>query len=157
MSPTGQYIPPLLVFPRKYMKQELTNGTLPGSVHSYHPSGWIQSEIFTKGFSSFHQTYKANKTRSCYLSTGRVLFTHKDTEGLFFSSRVWCWHNLPPTLQQPQNSTLVQSFHGAPENIILPRNWKIAPFKPRASRHRLTYWRTIQRCIEESCNRRDSF
>jgi len=28
--------------------------------------------------------------------------------------------------------TLGYSFHGAPENILLPRNWNIAPFKRRA-------------------------
>jgi len=50
MSPTGHFIPPLLVFPRKNMKQELMNGTPPGSIHACHPSGWIQSEIFPSGF-----------------------------------------------------------------------------------------------------------
>jgi len=48
VSPTGQFIPPLLVFPRKYNKQELMNGTPPGSIHVCHTSGWIQSEIFTQ-------------------------------------------------------------------------------------------------------------
>jgi hypothetical protein len=46
MSPTGHFIPPLLVFSRKYMKPDLMNGTSPGSIHACHPSGWIQSEIF---------------------------------------------------------------------------------------------------------------
>jgi len=46
MNPTGHFIPPLLVFPRKNMKQELMNGTPPGSIHVCHPSGWMQSEIF---------------------------------------------------------------------------------------------------------------
>ena len=55
--------------------------------------------------SSFHQTYKADKRRSCYLSTGRALFTHQKPGGHYFSSRESCWHNLPPTSQQPRNST----------------------------------------------------
>ena len=50
LSPTGHFIPLLLVFPRKYMKQELTNDTPPGSIHVCHFSGWIQSEIFTQWF-----------------------------------------------------------------------------------------------------------
>jgi DDE superfamily endonuclease. len=49
-SPMGHFIPLLLVFPRKNMKQELMNGTLPGSIHAQHPSGWIQSRIFTQWF-----------------------------------------------------------------------------------------------------------
>ena len=48
LSPTGHIIPPLLVFPRKIMKEELMNGTPPGSIHACHSSGWIQSEIFTQ-------------------------------------------------------------------------------------------------------------
>jgi len=45
-SPTRHFIPPLLVFRRKNMKQELMNGTPPGSIHACHSSEWIQSEIF---------------------------------------------------------------------------------------------------------------
>jgi hypothetical protein len=56
--------------------------------------------------SSFHQTYKADKRRSSYLSTGRALFTNQEPEGHYFSSRESCWHHLPPTLQQPQNENL---------------------------------------------------
>jgi len=37
---------------------------------------------FHQVVSSFHQIYKADKTRSCYLSTGRAQFTHKEPEGL---------------------------------------------------------------------------
>ena len=37
MSPTGHFIPLLLVFPRKNMKQELMNGIPPGSIHTCHP------------------------------------------------------------------------------------------------------------------------
>jgi len=106
MRPTVHFIPPLLVFPRKNMKQEMMNGTPPGSIHTCHPSGWIQSEIFSPLVSSFHQTYKADKRRSCYLSTGWALFTHQEPGGHYFSSRESWWHHLPPTSQQPQNSTL---------------------------------------------------
>jgi len=62
VSPTGHfYIPPLLVFPRKYMKQELMNGTPPGSIHACHPSGWIQSEIFNHWFCHFIKHTKPTK------------------------------------------------------------------------------------------------
>jgi hypothetical protein len=33
-SPTGHFIPSLLVFPRKNMKQKMMNGTPPGSIHA---------------------------------------------------------------------------------------------------------------------------
>ena len=53
MSPSGHYIPPLLIFPRKNMKMELMNGSPLGSIYACHPSGWIQTEIFTKWFRHF--------------------------------------------------------------------------------------------------------
>lgn len=53
MNPAGHFIPPLLVFPRKNMKQELMDGTPLGSIFACHPSGWIQSDIFTQWFRHF--------------------------------------------------------------------------------------------------------
>ena len=103
MSPTVHFIPPLLVFPRKNMKQEVMNGTPPGSIHACHPSGWIQSEIFSQWFLHFLKHTKRQK-RSCYLCTGRELFTHQ-AGGHYLSSRESCWHHLPPISQQPQNAT----------------------------------------------------
>jgi len=87
MIRTEHFSPPLLVFPRKDMKKEMIIGTPPGSIHACHTSGWIQSEIFFPVVSSFHQTYKADKRRSCFLSTGRALFTHQKPGGHYFSSR----------------------------------------------------------------------
>ena len=61
ISPTGQFIPPLLVFPRKYMKQEKMNGIPPVSIHACHFSGWINSEIFNHWFLNFIKHTKPNK------------------------------------------------------------------------------------------------
>lgn len=47
MNAVGTYIPPLLIWPRKNMKPELMNGAPAGSIWACHPSGWIQSNIFT--------------------------------------------------------------------------------------------------------------
>jgi len=57
VSPTGHSIPPLLVFPRKYMKPELLHGTPSRSIDTSHPSG-VDTE---RDFHPFHQTYKADK------------------------------------------------------------------------------------------------
>ena len=61
LSPTGHFIPPLLVFTRKYMKQELMNGTPPGSIQACHPSGWILSEKFIQWFLHFIKHTKPTK------------------------------------------------------------------------------------------------
>ena len=79
-------------------------------------TAWINPRVSSLGVdterdfhsvvSSFHQTYKADKVTSLYLSTGRALFTHKEPGGHYFSSKESCWHHLPLTSQQSQNATL---------------------------------------------------
>jgi hypothetical protein len=53
MNATGTYVPPLILFPRKNMKQELMDGARAGSISACHPSGWIQTDIFTEWFDHF--------------------------------------------------------------------------------------------------------
>ena len=54
-------IPPLLVFPRIYVQQELMNRTPHGPIHACHFSGWIESEIFTQWFLHFIRHTKPTK------------------------------------------------------------------------------------------------
>jgi len=60
MSATGHYIPPLFIFPRVRMKQELLDHAPPGAVAVPHKSGWMQSDIFVDWFKHFvaHQSYE---------------------------------------------------------------------------------------------------
>jgi hypothetical protein len=61
MLPTGHFIPPLLVFPKKYTKIELMNDTPPGSFLASHPSGLIQSDTFTQWSLHFIKHTKPTK------------------------------------------------------------------------------------------------
>jgi hypothetical protein len=47
MNAAGTFVPPLIIFPRKNMKEELMDGAPAGSISACHPSGWIQTHIFT--------------------------------------------------------------------------------------------------------------
>ena len=58
MSAAGQFVPPMLVFPRKNMKAELLDDGPPGTIAACHPSGWIQAEIFTKWLAHFISVVK---------------------------------------------------------------------------------------------------
>ncbi|KAJ4432782.1 hypothetical protein ANN_21421 [Periplaneta americana] len=58
MNAAGTYVPPLVIFPRKNMKEELMDGAPAGSISACHPSGWIQADIFTKWFDHFIQFVK---------------------------------------------------------------------------------------------------
>jgi len=53
MSPIGPFIPPLLVFPRKNVKEEMMSDSPPASSHACHSSWWIQSGIFFQWFLHF--------------------------------------------------------------------------------------------------------
>jgi len=70
VSPTGSFIPPLLAFPRKNMKEELMSSSQPGSIHACHPSGWIQSEIFSQWFLHFIKHTKPTKEDPVILVLG---------------------------------------------------------------------------------------
>lgn len=57
-SAAGHYVPPLIIFPRKNMKLELMNGAPPASIYACHPSGWIQTELFTQWLRHFIEHVK---------------------------------------------------------------------------------------------------
>lgn len=61
MSAGGQFVPPLVIFPRKNMNEQLMRGAPPGSIATCHPSGWVQTNIFTKWFDHFLKFAKPTK------------------------------------------------------------------------------------------------
>ncbi|XP_063216887.1 uncharacterized protein LOC134527855 isoform X1 [Bacillus rossius redtenbacheri] len=61
MSAGGQFIPPLIIFPRKNMNEQLMRGAPPGSIATCHPSGWVQTNIITKWFEHFLRHAKPTK------------------------------------------------------------------------------------------------
>lgn len=52
-SAVGVYMPPMLIFPRKRMRQEFLVGLPPGSWVEVHETGWIQKESFLSWFRNF--------------------------------------------------------------------------------------------------------
>lgn len=61
MSAGGQFVPPLLIFPRKNRNDQLIRGAPPGTIYDIHPSGWIQQNLFTKWFHHFIQFVKPSQ------------------------------------------------------------------------------------------------
>ena len=53
MNAAGFFVPPLFIFPRKRMKDELMENSPPGSIAVPHESGWMQSHIFVSWFEHF--------------------------------------------------------------------------------------------------------
>lgn len=58
MSAGGDFVPPMLIFPRKNMNVQLMRGTPPGSISAVHPSGWVQATSFAQWFKHFINTVK---------------------------------------------------------------------------------------------------
>ena len=84
MSPGGTFIPPLIIFPRTNMKNELMDGAPPGSIFDCHKSGWIQMDMFTKWFKHFVAAVKPTRDEPVLL----IL------DGHYSHSRNLCCHYL---------------------------------------------------------------
>lgn len=61
MSAAGQYVPPMIVFPRKKRDMKLMKGAPPGSIAGFHPSGWIQCDLFCAWMQHFVNIVKPTK------------------------------------------------------------------------------------------------
>ena len=156
VSPNGQFIPPLLVFPIKNMKQELINGTPPGSIHACHPSGWIQSEISSQWFLHFISHTKLTKEDPVIL----VLDGHYSHTGNLEVITLARQNHIdiiclpPPSNHKMQ--PLDKTFMGSLKTFCWQEIEKMALFTPSASHHHRPNWGTIWKCIQASCNRRNS-
>ncbi|GLV46263.1 hypothetical protein CBL_12340 [Carabus blaptoides fortunei] len=53
MSAGGSYVPPMLIFSRKRMKEELKDGAPPGTTFVCNDSGWMNLDVFAEWFDHF--------------------------------------------------------------------------------------------------------
>lgn len=67
MSASGKYMPTMFVFPRQRAKPELLDDTPPGTTAEYHPSGWMQKELFLKWLVLFIEFSKPTKEKPVLL------------------------------------------------------------------------------------------
>lgn len=58
MSAGGSFVPPMLIFPRVNWTEQLMKGAPPGAIGACHPSGWVQTDLFTRWFLHFVQKTK---------------------------------------------------------------------------------------------------
>lgn len=67
MNAVGTFVPPLVIFPRKNMSESLKKGAPPGTIFAAHPSGWIQSNLFTLWFQHFIDCVKPTEDKPVLL------------------------------------------------------------------------------------------
>ncbi|KAK9679096.1 DDE superfamily endonuclease [Popillia japonica] len=68
MNAAGNFVPPMFIFPRKKSSELLKKGAPAGSLFAFHPSGWIQTELFTKWFDHFVEKAKPSATKPILLT-----------------------------------------------------------------------------------------
>ena len=105
VSASGQYIPPLVIYPRKNLKMELTEGAPPGSVFACQENGWINSDLFMKWFEHFVASVNPSQSRKVLLILdGHSTHTHnidvivraRDKGVIMLSLPPHCTHRLQP-------------------------------------------------------------
>ena len=62
MNAAGQYVPPMLIFPRKRLAEGLMRGAPPGSIGEVSDSGWTDGELFVKWLKHFVATTNSSKS-----------------------------------------------------------------------------------------------
>jgi hypothetical protein len=55
---SGFYVPPMLIYPRKRMKDSLSYGAPPGTVFHFQAKGWMESEMFCQWMRHFFSVVK---------------------------------------------------------------------------------------------------
>jgi len=61
VSAAGQYVPPMIIFKRLRMKEELKDGAPPGSLVVCNESGWMDSDMYYAWLQHFIQVVKPSK------------------------------------------------------------------------------------------------
>lgn len=67
MSADGVFVPPMVIFPRKNCNEQLKKGAPPGTLFKFHPSGWIQMDLFTAWFDHFIEYIRPSETNPVLL------------------------------------------------------------------------------------------
>lgn len=67
MNASGNFVPPMMIFPRKRMLDLLMKGSPPGSIGAASPNGWTDSNLFIKWLQHFISEVKCTKSDPCIL------------------------------------------------------------------------------------------
>jgi len=67
MNAAGIFVSPMIIFPRKNITNALMKGAPSGSIGVAHPSGWVQTNLFTQWFKHFIDKTNPNKNKPILL------------------------------------------------------------------------------------------
>jgi hypothetical protein len=104
-SASGRYVPPMIIYPRKNLKIELTEGAPPGSIYACQENGWINCDLFLIWFEHFLATVKpSNDNKVLLVLDGHVSHTQniqvilraRENGVIMLSLPPHCTHRLQP-------------------------------------------------------------
>ena len=104
MNALGQFIPPVHIFPRKRLKEELMNNAPTGSIAFCQENGWMTSELFERWLEHFIVYAKpSTETKVLLLLDGHVshkglsvLEKARENGVILFCFPAHCTHKLQP-------------------------------------------------------------
>lgn len=99
MNGIGNFVPPFLIFPRKRMRLELSNGCPSGSAVNVGETGWMTSELFVKYLEHFNSFTRPSEDSPVLL----LLDNH--TTHITFSAFKFCVQNHIVLLGFPSHTT----------------------------------------------------
>lgn len=67
MSAAGQYIPPMIIWPRKRLPEVLMHGAPPGSIGATSDNGWTDGALFVQWLLHFIKVTQTSKAQPCIL------------------------------------------------------------------------------------------
>lgn len=86
VNAVGTYVPPMLIFPRKYMKHELVDEAPPGTLGVAQQSGWMTTDIYLKWLKHFQSFVKSSiNDKVILIVDGHA--SHKGIECLEFAKQ----------------------------------------------------------------------
>lgn len=98
-SASGIYVPPILVFPRKRMKEEYLNGAPPETLGLLSDSGYINSDLFLKWLEHFKHHVKPSEDSPVLL----ILDNH--TSHININTITYCRTNFIHLVSIPPHSS----------------------------------------------------
>ena len=84
MRASGQYIPPMMIFPCKRMTADLMNGAPAGAIGVCSSNGWTECSLFLKRLQHFVQVTRCSK-ESPQLLIMDVHASRKSLEGIIYA------------------------------------------------------------------------
>ena len=103
MNAAGNYIPPMVIYKRKRLKPELTNGGPPVAVYACQEKGWMSNDGFLTWMDHFIIFSKPTKQCTVLLILdGHVTHTEDETYSCNGGgSRRWGDYGLTPATYNP--------------------------------------------------------